>query len=89
MEKFAQVCTESGVSLCLHKFAQTLRLHKICTRFHSRNFPQKHIYCLQTLNIFVTVWEMKTLNEAIAGSGGNALLIGSSPVVGTTLVFGQ
>jgi hypothetical protein len=36
---FAQVCTESGVSLRLLKFAQALRLHKICTRFHSRNFP--------------------------------------------------
>ena len=32
---------------------------------------------------------MKTLNEAIAGSGENTLLIGSSPVVGTILVFVQ
>ena len=30
---------------------------------------------------------MKTLNEASAGSGENTLLIGSSPVVGTTLIF--
>ena len=30
---------------------------------------------------------MKTLNEASVGSGENTLLIGSSPVVGTTLRF--
>jgi hypothetical protein len=39
------------------------------------------------LNKVVTVWEMKIPNEAIAGSGENTLLIGSSPVVGTILVF--
>jgi hypothetical protein len=37
--------------------------------------------------MLVTVWAMKTLNEAIMGSGENTLLIGSSPVVGTTLQF--
>jgi hypothetical protein len=40
---------------------------------------------LQTLNILVTVWEMKTLSEAIMGSGENTLLTGSSPVAGTNL----
>jgi hypothetical protein len=37
--------------------------------------------------VIVTVWEMKTLNEADMGSGENTPLIGSSPVVGTILVF--
>jgi hypothetical protein len=38
---------------------------------------------LKTLNVIVTVWEMKTLNDADMGSGENTPLIGSSPVVGT------
>jgi hypothetical protein len=38
------------------------------------------------LNIVVTVWEMEIPNEAIAGSGENTLLIGSSPVAGTTSI---
>jgi predicted TIM-barrel fold metal-dependent hydrolase len=33
------------------------------------------------------MWAMKTLNEAIMGSGENGLLIGSSPVVGTISIL--
>ena len=84
---FAQVCTDSGASLVCTKFAQPISLHTFCTRFSSRDFPQRHRLYLKLLDILVTVWAMKTLNEASMGSGENTQLIGSSPVVGTTLVF--
>jgi hypothetical protein len=86
---FAQVCTDSGASLVCTKFAQPILLHTFCTRFSSRDFPQMHRLYLKLLDILVTVWAMKILNESSMGSGENTPLIGSSPVVGTILFVVQ